>query len=181
MASPFIGQITIFGGNFAPRGYAFCDGQLLAIAQYTALFSLLGTTYGGDGRTTFGLPDLRGRSPLHEGNGPALSNRVLGAKGGEERVTLTTQTLPSHNHTITGSVVIGTNENAATTNEASGNVLAAGKNIYNSGPADPSEGLGGISTSTGTLGNHGQGFAHNNMQPFLVITYIIALQGVYPS
>lgn len=98
---PFIGEIKIFGGNFAPRGWAFCQGQLLAIAQNQALFSLLGTTYGGDGRTTFGLPDLRGRAPIGFGTGPGLSARVLGARSGQERVTLSPQEMPAHSHVIT--------------------------------------------------------------------------------
>ncbi|WP_430974469.1 tail fiber protein, partial [Sunxiuqinia rutila] len=98
---PFVAQISMFGGNFAPRNWAFCDGQLLAISSHTALFSLLGTTYGGDGRTTFALPDLRGRTPVHAGNGPGLSPRALGSKFGSEQTTLTTNNLPSHNHTVT--------------------------------------------------------------------------------
>ena len=96
MSEPFVGEIRMFAGNFAPRGWAFCDGQLLAVSQNDALFSLLGTIYGGDGRTTFGLPDLRGRIPIHMGHGPGLSERRLGAKGGEEKVTLTVNQLPSH-------------------------------------------------------------------------------------
>jgi len=98
MSEPFVGEIRMFAGNFAPRGWAFCDGQLLAVSQNDALFSLLGTIYGGDGRTTFGLPDMRGRTPLHAGQGPGLSNRRLGAKAGAENVTLTVNQLPSHRH-----------------------------------------------------------------------------------
>jgi len=101
-AEPFIGEISMFGGNFAPRNWAFCDGQLLAISQNTALFSLLGTIYGGDGRTTFALPDLRGRVPIHSGNGPGLSNYRVGQKGGTETVTLNVTQIPSHNHTVKG-------------------------------------------------------------------------------
>ena len=100
---PFIGQLMLFGGNFAPRGWAMCDGQLLPIAQYSALFSILGTTYGGDGRTTFALPDLRGRVPMGFGHGPGLSAHGLGSKGGEENVTLTTSQIPSHSHQAMGS------------------------------------------------------------------------------
>ena len=100
MADPFVGEIRMFAGNFAPRGWAFCDGQLLAVSQNDALFSLFGTIYGGDRRTTFGLPDLRGRVPVHEGNGPGLSDVRLGAKGGAETVTLTTQEIPPHSHTV---------------------------------------------------------------------------------
>ena len=100
MSDPFIGEIKMFAGNFAPRGWALCDGQLLAVSQNDALFSLFGTIYGGDGRTTFGLPDLRGRIPIHAGSGPGLSPRRLGAKGGAENVTLTTAQLPAHKHDI---------------------------------------------------------------------------------
>ena len=100
MSDPFLAEIVMFGGNFAPRGWAFCDGQLLAISSNTALFSLLGTTYGGDGRTTFGLPELRGRFAMHPGNGPGLSSRKLGQKGGSERVTLAITNLPSHTHQL---------------------------------------------------------------------------------
>ncbi len=101
MSSPFIGEILMFGGNFAPRSWAFCDGQLLSIAQNTALFSILGTTYGGDGRVTFGLPELRGRVAMHPGSGPGLTTRGLGEKGGTETVTLNTTQIPAHNHTAT--------------------------------------------------------------------------------
>ena len=101
MSDPFIAEIIMFGGNFAPRGWAFCDGQLLSISSNSALFSILGTTYGGDGRTTFGLPDLRGRVAMHPGSGPGLTQRRLGEKSGMETVTLTTNQIPSHNHTAT--------------------------------------------------------------------------------
>ena len=108
MSEPFVGEIRMFAGNFAPRGWAFCDGQLLAVSQNDALFSLLGTIYGGDGRTTFGLPDMRGRIPIHAGHGPGLSERRLGAKGGAEQVTLTVNQMPSHGHPARADTAIGT-------------------------------------------------------------------------
>ncbi len=169
---PFIGQIGVFGFSFAPRGWAKCDGQLLSISSSTALFSLLGTTYGGDGRTTFGLPDLRGRTALHQGTGPGLSNRKLGQSAGGETVTLTANSMPTHTHvaTLKGSVVapIGT----AT---PTGMVLAAG-NKYLPGNSDTDMGATSI-----TNANTGGGQAHANMQPYLVINFCIALQGVFPS
>lgn len=177
---PMIGEIRIFAGNFAPRSWAFCDGQLLAIAQNQALFSILGTTYGGDGRTTFALPDLRGRTAIGPGNGPGLTPRPLGQKSGQETHNLTIQEMPSHNHVLTGGVSVGSNANAAPSNEASGNTLGAGANIYNSDAADPGEDLGGVS-STLAVANNGGSQAHNNMQPYLAVYYIIALQGVFPS
>ncbi len=110
---PFIGEIIMFGGNFAPRSWAFCDGQLLAISQYNALFSLFGTIYGGDGRTTFGLPDLRGRIPVHQGSGPGLTPRQIGTRSGSEQVTLTPQDLPSHTHAWKASSAGATNRTPA--------------------------------------------------------------------
>ncbi|MEZ6135456.1 MAG: tail fiber protein [Pirellulaceae bacterium] len=169
MSEPFIGQIIMFGGNFAPRGWAFCDGQLLPIAQNTALFSILGTTYGGDGRTTFGLPDLRGRVPLHAGSGPGLSPRPLGFRGGSESVVLQVANLPAHSHSLKAST------NEATTQVPTGQVLADARlNAYGAGPAaavmeDSSIG------STG--GNQPIGIA----PPQLAINFIIALQGIFPS
>ena len=169
MSEPFIGEIRIFAGSFAPRGYALCSGQLLAIAQNTALFSLLGTIYGGDGRTTFALPDLRGRVPLHTGQGPGLSNRRLGQKGGVETVTLTTPELPSHNHG--GSLQVSTL--VANNGDANGSVLAAAA-LY--APTDPTAPLSNESFSL-VGGNQ----SHTNVQPFLVINFIIALTGIFPS
>ncbi|HZD04287.1 MAG TPA: tail fiber protein, partial [Longimicrobiales bacterium] len=119
MSEPFVGEIRMFAGNFAPRGWAFCDGQLLAVSQNDALFSLLGTIYGGDGRTTFGLPDCRGRIPLHAGSGPGLTPRALGSKGGAGKVTLTVNQLPSHTHPLQGSTDNGLDPNPG------GNLLAS--------------------------------------------------------
>lgn len=189
---PFIGQIIMFGGNFAPRGWAFCQGQLLPISQYSALFSLLGTTYGGDGRTTFALPDLRGRTPIGYTQGPALTDHGLGAKGGTETVTLTTLEMPSHTHQITGvggggklSTEEGVrdtpqaNDIPAVTTMTSG--LATVK-LKSFGPeTSNSVDMGTASGGGGTIGNTGAGQAHNNMQPYIAVNYCIALQGIYPS
>jgi microcystin-dependent protein len=170
MSEPFVGEIRMFAGNFAPRGWAFCDGQLLAVSQNDALFSLLGTIYGGDGRTTFGLPDVRGRIPIHAGQGPGLSERRLGAKSGSETETLTVNQLPSHSHELKA-----LQQNASTPN-ASGNLLAQ----------TPTVDLYIGDTQTGSMSNNsitsvGGSRSHTNLMPFLCIHYIIALVGIYPS
>lgn len=163
---PFLAQIIMFGGNFAPRGWAFCDGQLLAISSNTALFSLLGTAYGGDGRTTFGLPDLRGRFPMHPGNGPGLSSRRLGDKSGAENHTLTVNEMPSHNHTM----VLASNLEGDQTSPVNNSLaISDDRNYVN----DPS--------ATGTTESTGGGQAFDNMPPWLGVHFIIALVGVYPS
>ena len=193
---PFMGEIIMFGGNFAPRGWAFCDGQLLPIAQNTALFSLLGTTYGGDGRTSFGLPDLRGRVAVHPGTGPGLSTRKLGQRTGLETTTLNLNNLAPHSHIIDGSnahtvIAIPALADAADTAAPATNaVLATGedgaggevKNYNTSDPADTTLApflapLSGSITATNT----GASIPFNNMQPFIAINYIIAMQGTYPS
>ncbi len=196
MADPFIGQIVMFGGNFAPRGWALCDGQLLPISSHSALFSILGTTYGGDGRTTFGLPDLRGRYAMHAGNGPGLSGRNLGAKSGTETNTLNVTQIPSHNHTaaITDPAVtvnVGASTTQATSQTPSnGNVLSAGTaagrpeaSIYGAGSTDVTLGgtSGSISDAAITVGNTGNNQSVNNMPPFQCVNFIIALQGTFPS
>jgi microcystin-dependent protein len=164
----------MFGGNFAPRGWAFCDGQLLPISTNSALFSILGTTYGGDGRTTFGLPDLRGRAALHAGHGPGLSNRSLGAKGGAENVTLNLTQIPSHNHPVT--VKLKATDNSGDSADPVGRSPAqAGEDIY----ADSADGQ--LAPPDVTVGNTGGNQHHENMQPYQVVSYIIALQGIYPS
>ena len=169
MSEPFIAEVKIFAGNFAPRSWAFCNGQLLPVAQNTALFSLIGTTYGGDGRTTTGLPNLQGRAPMHPGRGPGLTSRRLGEKIGSEAVTLTTQQLPSHNHGLVAA------SNA--TQAGPGNGVSVGAapmyNVGGNSQAMASEAIG----STGAASVQ----PHNNMQPFLTLNFIIALQGVYPS
>jgi microcystin-dependent protein len=169
--NPFIAEITLFAGNFAPRGWAFCQGQLLPINQNQALFSLIGTIYGGDGRTTFALPDLRGRAPISSGQGPGLSFFNLGQKGGSETNTLIIGNLPSHNHGFS----IPVSDEDSNTDEPNGNVLAAGQ-FYHTTPA-ANQNYGSISATQNTGGN----LPVNNMMPFLVLNYIIALEGVYPS
>jgi microcystin-dependent protein len=174
MSEPFVGEIRMFAGNFAPRGWAFCDGQLLAVSQNDALFSLLGTIYGGDGRTTFGLPDLRGRIPLHQGEGPGLSMRRLGSKGGAEKETLTVNQMPSHSHTAMGS------NNLATAITLNGNVLSkveADASLYgqSQSAADRQALINGV------VANTGGSQPHTNLMPTLCIHFIIALVGIYPS
>jgi microcystin-dependent protein len=175
---PFIGEVILFGGNFAPQGWAFCHGQLLSISQNTALFSLLGTTYGGDGQTTFALPDLRGRAPIGAGQGPGLNNRMLGSSGGEETHTLQVNELPPHDHAI--QLELFASSSPAHRRSPDGAALAAtnGEAVY----SEPSN-LSPMSDDAldGTVANTGQGQAHNNMSPYLALNYIIALQGIYPS
>ena len=170
MSEPFVGEIRMFAGNFAPRGWAFCDGQLLAVSQNDALFSLLGTIYGGDGRTTFGLPDLRGRIPIHAGHGPGLSERRLGAKGGAETVTLTVNQMPSHTHAMQASTGL------AQDSTPQGRVLArtTGVDLYIGDPA-----LENMNSESIT--NVGGSRSHTNLMPFLCVHFIIALVGIYPS
>jgi len=181
-AEPFLGEIAMFAGNFAPRGWAFCDGQLLSISQNSALFSLLGTIYGGDGRTTFALPDLRGRVPIHTGQGPGLSDYRQGQRGGAEFITLDAQQIPSHSHQAT--VAINAGGSIGLTNTATGNVLATQSRgevfptLYSSGT--------NVTTlrsdaATITVENTGGSLSHENRMPYLAVRYIIALQGVYPS
>ncbi len=170
MSEPFVGEIRMFAGNFAPRGWAFCDGQLLAVSQNDALFSLLGTIYGGDGRTTFGLPDLRGRIPLHQGQGPGLSSRRLGSKSGAENETLTTNQLASHTHDWNG--------NTADATEAGpqGRVLGKPTGLRFFEPAGQDASL-----ASSTIANTGGSRSHTNLMPTLCIHFIIALFGIYPS
>lgn len=168
---PFIGQIQPFGFNFPPRGWMFCDGQILAINNYTALFSLLGTTFGGDGRTTFGLPDLRGRSIVHIGSGPGLSHISWGQQGGRESITLATANLPSHNHATVMNLG-GTAEEAG-----AGHFLASSSTIF------AEDAAAGSTLNAGAIssGNTGGGQAYNNRNPFLGINVSIAIVGIFPS
>ena len=170
MSEPFVGEIRMFAGNFAPSGWSYCDGQLLAVSQNDALFSLLGTIYGGDGRTTFGLPDLRGRIPIHHGSGAGLSSRNLGAKLGSEKVTLTSSELPSHSHNVSATA------SGASSGTPTGNVPAgASTNVY-------STALGSTETlNSAAVSNTGGSQSHNNLMPTLCVHFIIALVGLYPS
>ncbi|MEM9822609.1 MAG: tail fiber protein [Bacteroidota bacterium] len=183
--NPFIGEIIMFAGNFAPRGWAFCDGQLLPISQNTALFSILGTTYGGDGRTTFALPELRGRLPIHAGNGPGLTDRRLGSKFGLETNTMTLLTMPNHGHTATvgGNVSIMVSSSIGDEGNPDGNVLAESPaNIYSGNGASAGQALDGVSNGiTVALQQTGNAQPIDDMMPALAINYIIALQGTYPS
>ena len=171
MSEPFIAEIRIVGFNFPPRGWAFCDGQLLPISQNTALFSLVGTTYGGDGRSTLALPDLQSRVPLHPGRGPGLSSYRLGQRGGVENATLTTAQLPSHQHRMR------CNSGNANSQNPVGNFLAR-----ELGPAEMYSPSGPDSDMAGdAIGNTGGSQAHDNMAPYLTLNFCIALQGLYPS
>lgn len=172
---PFIGQIQAFGFNFPPRGWTFCDGQLLPISQNQALFSLLGTTFGGDGRTSFALPELRGRSIVHVGTGPGLSNISWGEKTGAETRTLTIGNLPSHNHSGTVRVGAGLANSA---NGAGGNFAAntGGTSVYNNGALDGNMAAGNVAIS-----NNGGSQSFNVRNPFLGIYVSIALIGLFPS
>jgi microcystin-dependent protein len=168
MATPFVGEIYIVPYNFAPSGFAFCDGQILSIAQNAALFSLLGTTYGGDGISTFALPDLQGRTPISSGQGPGLSLRDLGESGGAAAVTLAASEMPPHAHSLTTSPAPADRSNARA------NYLAV--------PPDPTYSSAASDTSlANALLPAGSGQPHNNLSPYLVLNFVIALQGVFPS
>lgn len=171
MSEPFIGEIRMFGFNFPPRGWANCSGQILSIAQNQALFSLLGTTYGGNGTTTFALPDLRGRAPIHTGQGPGLSNRLQGERAGEETHTLISSEMPSHSHPVNVASAPTTGTPAATA------LLAAPttSQLFRSGAAPD------VALSAAVVGPAGGNQPHANLQPFVVINFSIALQGVFPS
>ena len=168
MSEPFLAEIRIVGFNFAPRGWAFCDGQILPINQNQSLYSLLGTTYGGDGRTSFALPDLRGRTPIHVGSSNGTVH-LEGQKGGSETVTLSAAEMPSHNHVPranTGQINVGT---------LAGNTWGTGTdNMFSSTTPN-------ASMRSGIMPNVGGGQAHDNMQPYLVLNFCIALQGLFPS
>lgn len=191
MAEPFLGQINMFGFNFPPQGWALCDGQLLSISQNAALFSLLGTIYGGNGQTTFGLPELRGRVPLHFGSGPGLAPRFIGSSGGHEDVTLHSGQMPSHTHSSTATtdttVSISCNSGQGNNANPTGNVHASDTSgftaDYHSMPDGTMAANAAAATSdtSVTINNTGGGQAHTNMQPFLTINFSIALVGLYPS
>jgi len=177
---PFIGEIKMVGFNFAPKGYATCDGQILPIAQNSALFSLLGTTYGGDGRTTFQLPDLRGRVPLHQGQGAGLSARTIGQVGGEENHSLVVPEMPVHGHPVSG-ISVPCSAEDADSGSPSGTFPAVPSGGVNAYAAAASPGKSFASGGTGTAAPAGGSAPHNTMQPYLVVNFVIALQGVFPS
>lgn len=170
MAEPYLGEIRMFAGNFAPRGWALCNGQLMSISQNTALFSILGTTYGGDGRVTFGLPNLQGRYPMHWGNGAGLTPRSIGETAGSESITLLVQQIPAHNHTL----------NAAT--EANGDTgRAGGASLATTNtPIYSSQNAPDAAMKAASIGMTGGSQPHDNMPPYQCVTFIIALEGIYP-
>jgi microcystin-dependent protein len=172
MSDPYIGQIILFAGKFAPLNWAYCDGSLIPIAENPELFTILGTTYGGDGQVTFALPDLRGRAPVHAGAGPGpgLSPYPLGQVGGLESVTLSTNHLPAHTHPVK----IAVRNEGATQSRPGGNILGAGNNY--DAPASADTSLGGV-----TMGAAGGNQPHENRQPYLACNYIISLSGIFPS
>lgn len=186
MSEPFIAEIKIFGGNFAPRGYAFCNGQLLPIAQNTALFALIGMTYGGDGRTTTGLPNLQGRLPMHPGRGPGLTDRRLGERGGSEAATLAGAQVAAHSHAAgsTGNpaAVPAKCSSARANHGFEGGYLAGALDAPRYSASAPDVAL---QTDSGDLRaatvNTGNGQPHQNMPPYLAVNFIIALQGLFPS
>jgi microcystin-dependent protein len=174
MDEAFIGSIVLFAGNYAPNNWAFCNGQLLSISQNTALFSVIGTTYGGDGQTTFALPDLRGRVPMHFGNGPGLTPRSLGEKAGTENVTLTAAQMPAHNHEVVS--VLHANEEANSEDPT---------NRFNAGTSNPTYNsttniVMNSAAVTNTVSVAGQSAPHSNMPPYLGLNFIICLYGIYP-
>ncbi len=169
---PFIGEIKLFAGNFAPRGWAFCDGQLMPIAQWQALFSILGTQFGGDGRTTFALPDLRGRVAVHPGTGPGLHSYRAGDKGGAEQVGLTVNQIPAHSHSLNANTNTGDHPDPA--GAALADTKGRDRDYLKSGDVN-------TSMSAQSIGSSGGGQPHENRQPYLAVHYIIALQGVFPS
>lgn len=171
MSEPFVGEIRMFAGNFAPLGWAFCDGSVLSIAENDVLFTLIGTTYGGNGTTTFALPDLRGRVPVHQGTGPGQPARVIGEAGGSEAVTVAAAQMPSHNHTL-----YATSTAATPAAGPNGGMLGASSvsQFYGSTP-------GGGAMAGSATGVTGGNQPHDNVAPFLAVSFIIALFGIFPS
>lgn len=174
MSEPFIAEIRIFAGNFAPRSWAFCNGQLLPVSQNTALFSLIGTTYGGDGRSTTALPNLQGRATMHPGRGPGLTSRRLGQRGGVESVTVTEAQMPNHRHNM-DAVPTGLSGVGNTADPRDGAFASTTGNSYRSGTGVT------VAAAAQTLPAAGGSESHNNLQPYIVMNFIIALQGLYPS
>lgn len=169
MSNPYLGEIRMFGGTFAPAGWAFCDGAIVAISQNDTLFMLIGTTYGGDGEETFALPDLQGRFPMHMGTGPGLTTRVIGEKSGTESVTLTVNQIPSHTH-----VPVATSGGGDQRSPAGRIWAASSANNYSAGPPN-------TAMAPNIVGPAGGNQPHDNMMPFLTISFIISLFGIFPS
>jgi microcystin-dependent protein len=170
MAQPYVGEIRLFAGNFAPAGWAFCNGQLLPISENETLFQLIGTTYGGDGQSTFAMPDLRGRVPIHQGTGAGLSPRIVGEMGGSESVALTINQISNHTHAFLASTAPGTQSNPA------GSVLGASPSVtlyLEEGPT--------VNLNPAAIAPLGGSQPHSNLQPFQCINYIISLFGIFPS
>jgi microcystin-dependent protein len=170
MAQPYVGEIRMFAGNFAPAGWMFCEGQLLPISEYETLFQLIGTTYGGDGQSTFGLPDLRGRVPIHNGQGPGISQSYqIAETGGVETVTLTAQQIPVHNHPMVATLDIptGSNPGSSVTGQAAAKLYRAG---------NPS-----VTLEATAINSTGGSQPHDNFQPYLCVDFIISLFGIFPS
>lgn len=174
MTDPFLAEIRMFGGNFAPNGWAFCNGQLMSISQNTALFALLGTNYGGDGRATFGLPNLMGAAPMQQGQGIGLSARWLGESGGQPAVTVVTSQMPAHTHSPNALDGSGDATSPANAIWASAQLGRIGTNMYSN--AAPDQHMNPMTT-----GMTGGSQPHNNMPPYLCVSFIIALQGIFPQ
>jgi microcystin-dependent protein len=180
MTNVFLGQIDMFGGNFAPRGFAFCNGQLMSINQNAALFSLLGTTYGGDGINTFALPNLQSRLPVHQGQGAGLSNYQLGETGGSQNVTIDSTTMPSHNHVLNATQTMATSASIAN-NLLPGQPSAGNPPEFYAAPAQGQPALTPHPMYPASCSPAGGSLPHSNLMPSLCITFIIALMGIFPS
>ena len=176
MSDPYLGEIRIFAGNFAPVGWSFCNGSLVAISENEALFALVGTTYGGDGINTFGLPNLQGRAPMHQGNGLGLTSRTMGETAGTETVTLVTNNLPQHTHNLVATTAAGT------TAAPSGMMFATMPSTFHA-YTNPQSGdtLVESDFASNAIGSSGGSQPHENMMPYMAINYIIALEGIFPS
>ncbi len=174
MGTPYVGEIRMFGGNFAPAGWMLCQGQIIPISQNDVLFNLIGTTYGGDGQSTFALPDLQGRVPVHMGTGSGLSTYNLGDKAGTESVTLNTQQIPNHNHLL---MATNTGQQLAPTNGVPATATSTQTNAWAYGPTTNTP----VVLAAGSISNTGGNQPHDNMAPFLCINFIISMFGVFPS